>query len=1019
MTTSDPGAAPARALLGGPATGVNTRDARAGTELARDPEVREALYRESRDRIFSEGAVAELFHVGLAAIVALLARDFVPATLLLPWFVIVSGAVLVRALQRHRLRTHPFDRRARAAFRADVTTLALAWGAGAGAFVHWLPFRDVALMLVMVSGIVAAAAATLAADTLAFRLFLGAMLGPFALGILAEPLDRSRIAALSLIGIFALAMTVLHRKAHAGLVLSVTARIRLAESEAAAAREHAHLSALFASAPVATAVVTSAGVIEDVNPHFESLFGYSAAEARGRLLNELIVPPAERGRAEQLDGTVLGGETLVVEVERRRKDGEPVLVRASAARVEGTQERGLFVLYEDISDEVRARAALREAKDTAERVAQMRSAFLANMSHEIRTPMNAVLGLAELLLDSELAPEQRRSLNLIQASGETLLTLLNDILDLSKIEAESLHLEAVPFDLPRLVDSTISLLAVRARERGIELMADFGIGVPEQVRGDPTRLRQVLTNLVSNAVKFTHEGEIVVSVRHQGPGRGQGIRFAVRDTGIGISEEQRARIFQPFTQADLSMTRKYGGTGLGLTIAKRLVEMMGGTLEVKSEVGRGSEFSFAVDVIVDDTLPPPLPSADAVPLRGRRILVVDDNQSNRRIVRGLLSTVGVEVDEASSADEGLGAMHRAATAGAPYALAVLDAQMPGRDGFDLGRDVRADPALKGTRLLMLTSAGQRGDAQRCRDLGIHGYLTKPVSRADLLDMVAGILGRAEAEVPAGHEVVTRHRIHESRRHLTILLAEDNLVNQEVAATMLRKRGHTVDVASNGREAVDRVAAKRYDVVLMDVQMPVMDGLAATAAIRATPGASDLPVVALTAHALSDERDKCTAAGMNGFVIKPFKGFELFAAVEGWGRRTDPGAAAAQAAEVAGAGALPAVPPVALDAFRRDMEEAGASEAVDGIVGSFVASTTERVASLSRAVEGDEPGEASRLAHMYRSSAAQIGAHRLAEILQDMEQAGKDGKLDRLRTKAVELREEADRVVEYLKSETKV
>ncbi len=1000
--------------------------------VVRSPEVRDALHQESRERIYHEGAVAELFHVVVAAIVALLSIGQVPDLVLAVWFLAVSAAVVYRTVLRHRLRDQPFDREMRLRFRLDVAALGLAWGIGAGLFDHWLPFRDVALMLVIVSGIVAAATATLAADTIAFRTFLLGALGPFALGILLGPVNQSRVAALVLIAIFGAAMLVLHRRSHRALLEHVSAGVLLAESERRAARDHAHLSALFASAPVATAVVSADGTIEDVNPRFEMLFGFTAAEAKGHPLNDLIVPPGERSLAAQLDGTVMGGETVVIETQRRCKDGRMVPVRASAAPVEGEGRLGLFVLYEDISDEMRARAALQEAKEAAERVAQMRSAFLANMSHEIRTPMNAVLGLTELLLDGELNPEQRRSLNLIQTSGETLLTLLNDILDLSKIEAESLHLEEVPFDLPRLVDGTVSLMAVRARERSIELLTEFGAGVPEQVRGDPTRLRQVLTNLLSNAIKFTHEGEVLVSLKRVEPGApstaaapsgagapgGAAVRIAVRDTGIGISEEQRRKIFEPFTQADLSMTRKYGGTGLGLTIAKRLVEMMGGALEVQSEVGHGSEFSFTVSLTVGAAAPPPLPAPSAVPIAGLRMLVVDDNHSNRRIVRGLLSAAGVVVDEASSADEGLGAMHRAAAAKAPYALAVLDAQMPGRDGFELAQDARSHPSLQSTRLLMLTSAGQRGDAQRCRELGIHGYLTKPVSRADLLDMVAGVLGRAEGDIEPGQELVTRHRINESRRHLAILLAEDNPVNQEVAATMLRKRGHSVDVVGTGRRALERVRTRHYDVVMMDVQMPEMDGLEATRAIRLLPGARDLPIVALTAHALAEEREECLAAGMNAFVTKPFKAFELFAAAEGWGKRPDTSGRAPApepAADAAAPDSTPAgPPPVNLDAFRREMAEAGVAEAVDGIIATFLESATTRIASIDAATRAGDAPEVSRLAHAFKSSAAQLGAHKLAEQLAGMEQAAKEGKMDAVRAAAAEFQREAKAVVDYLK-----
>jgi two-component system sensor histidine kinase/response regulator len=961
-------------------------------------QVQEALVRETRERIIREGALAEFSYLLLTAVVAVIAFSTVPQDLLAGWVLVIAIACLARAYLRRRLLTREYTRRERRLTRTATTLLAAAWGVGAGVASRWLSFADLALMLMMLTGMVAGATSTFAADRRAFRYFLAAVVIPLAVGLLTAPgeLTHSHVGGLLLIGLFSLLMLITHQRGYTSLVQQAFTNVELAVSQERTAHERARLDALFASAPVATVVVDDAGRVRDVNPRFQELFGYSAGEIVGRPLNDLIVPPAELQRAQQFDATVRSGETLVIEAPRRRKDGRLVPVRASAARVEGADEPGLFVLYEDISEETAARTALQEAKEAAERVAQMRSAFLANTSHEIRTPMNAVLGLAELLLDTDLTPDQRRSLTLIQSSGETLLTLLNDILDLSKIEAESLQLESVPFELPRLVDSTVSLMAVKAREHNIELLADITSSVPEQVRGDPTRLRQVLTNLIGNAIKFTHEGEVVAAVRLVAEESGKAtVRFAVRDTGIGIPEEQRETIFQPFSQGDISTTRKYGGTGLGLTIAQRLVQMMGGQLEVKSAVGRGSEFWFSIDLAVDVALPGPVAAPGAVELSGLRMLVVDDNQSNRRVLRGLLFAAGVTVDEAASAAEGLAAMGRAAAAHTPYALAILDALMPERDGYQLAELIRADPSLRPTRLLMLTSAGQRGDAQRCREIGIHGYLTKPVSRADLLDVVAGILGRPEG----APEVMTRHRIAESRRHLAILLAEDNLVNQEVAATMLRKRGHHVDVVGTGKEAVALASHGHYDVVLMDIQMPDLDGLDATRAIRATPSGADLPIVALSAFAQAEERQRCLAAGMNGFVTKPFKAFELFAAAEGWGARTTPA-------------------PVDLATFRRDMAEAGAAEAVDGIVESFLASATTRTSTMARAVEEEALPEIARLAHAFRSSAAQLGARRLAEALKEIEAAAKEGAMEPMRKSYAEFVAEADAVVQYLRKEVR-
>src|SRR6266404_1956508 len=584
--------------------------------------------------------------------------------------------------------------------------------------------------------------------------------------------------------------------------------------------------------------------------------------------------------------------------------------RAHLTLVDHLQVTARLAVSEDAAK--RAESVMREARDLAERVARARSAFLANMSHEIRTPMNAVLGFVELVLDTELAPEQRRALELVRTSSEALLTILNDILDYSKIEAEHLELESIPFDLPKVVHATATLLAVRAREKHLELTVDVPPDVPQMVRGDPTRLRQVLMNLIGNAIKFTEQGEVDVSASIiQRDGDRAAVQFRVRDTGIGISEDQLGTIFQEFTQADASMTRRYGGTGLGLAISRRLVALMGGELAVTSEVGQGSEFGFALTF--------PLEAAQAaaratVSLGGRRLLVVDDNETNRRIVRDMLGAEGMAVHEAPRADAGLDALRRAARAGAPYDLAILDAQMPDQDGFELATAVRADRALP--------AAGQRGDWERCRQLGIQAYLTKPIARADLVEAVGTVLA-GTASAPGEVDLVTRHSIAESRHALRILLAEDNPVNQQVATAMLVKRGHQVDVVSNGREAVDAVAREGYDVVLMDIQMPGMDGFEATEKIRALPQGRTLPIIALTAHALSGERERCLERGMSGYLAKPFKAHDLFAAVEGRGAQPADTAAAPSPAEE-------------LAAYRRTMAEVGTADVVGEHLQAFLA-----------------------------------------------------------------------------------
>ena len=1076
-----------------------------------EAEVRRALFQ----RLLGESTRAEIAHLLVCTVVAILLWPSVPHPELAVW----GGAIGVCTLAREVLRRH-LSRPTTSVeigvqrIRLVLAATGLAWGVGAAAFMPSLPLSKSALLLVVLCGLAAGGVASVSADPWSFRYFLAGLLVPIPVGLLQTSFERDTAVAIFLVVLFAVSMIVFHRTSHNLLFGHLVQSAELARRERKAVQDGAYLDALLASAPVAIAVVDRDGRIRGTNPQFTTLFGYDSAEAVGRDLNEMVVPRSEQGKASRLDQRARRGETVAVEAERRRKDGTLVAVRATAGEVRGSGDGDVLVMYENVGDRRRAedaltqlasivqssedaiigqtldgtiatwnaaaqrlfgytpgeaqgrpiaqltpadrldestmildrirrgehvdhfetvrlrkdgtpipvslsvsltrdaagrirgfstiardvreqvvtREALREARDVAQRLAQTRSAFLANMSHEIRTPMNAILGLTELLLDTELAPEQRHSLTLVQTSAETLLTLLNDILDFSKIEAEHLQLEQIPFDLTHLLESTMSLLAVRARERRLELVADVAPDVPSLVRGDPTRLRQILTNLISNAIKFTHQGEVVVSATRLDTTDAQAtIRLAVRDTGIGIPADKLGTIFEEFSQADASMTRKYGGTGLGLAIARRLVRLMGGDLAVASEIGQGTEFSFTVVFDTDPTPVAPGPP-EMLPLAGRRALVVDDNATNRRIVVEILAAAGVHVAEAVDGAAALEELRRACREGAPYELAVIDAQMPGLDGFQLATAVREDATIAETRLVMLTSAGQRGDGQRCRELGIRGYLPKPMSRSDLLETIGTVLA---APAPTRAETfVTRHSIAESRRRLQVLVAEDNPVNQEVAASMLRKRGHDIDVANNGREAVDAVARKRYDVVLMDVQMPEMDGFEATHAIRATEAGRTLPIIALTAHALSGERERCLAQGMSGYLTKPIKAHELFAAVEGWG------AAATE--------------PVDLDAFRHEMRAAGAEEAVDPILDTFLQTAPERVAALTAALAAGAGPDIERAAHAFKSASATIGAKGLAALLQQVEVAGKAGDLIGARRMGDGLVRESEAVISYLR-----
>jgi PAS domain S-box-containing protein len=1089
---------------------------------APEKEVRRAAI----DQLLAGRPVAELVHVLGALLVGALIWNSLPVELTLTWITAVTVAAGMRAWWRfYARRRQVAGQRALAGVRLTVLAVGAAWGIGAAGMIPLLSFGEAALILVALAAIVAGGTTTLVGDRQTFRCLLLPMLAPLPLGFLLQGQDRTHLIAVGYIVLFTIAMDRFHARAHQLFTERVRATGLLRTSSEQLVRQHAYLDGLLASAPVAIVIVNGQDQVQRINPHFERLFGYSSTEAVGHELGTLIVPKAAVPNTGQLARRARRGDTVVAEVERRRKDGTLVRVRVSMRRVEGMAEDHVFAIYEDISERLRAqeavaqlasivetsedaiigqtldgkvvtwnaaaqrmfgyalgemqgqsislltppdrspeehsildrirrgehiehfetvrlrkdgtpvpvsisvsltrdaagrmngfsviarnvsaevatREALRQARDAAERLAQTRSAFLANMSHEIRTPLNAILGMTELLLDTDLTTEQRHSQSLVQVAGENLLSLLNDILDLSKIEAEQVRLESIPFSPRHLVETTIGLLASRARQKRLEVVGDVGPDVPSMVRGDPTRLRQVLTNLLANAIKFTAAGEILVAVRRSAaPGEHPVLSFAVRDTGIGIPADKLETIFQEFGQADESTTRKYGGTGLGLTIARQLTRLMTGDLTVTSVVGRGAEFTFTVPLVVDAG--PPL--TGALPKRARlagRVLVVDDSAANRHVLRGMLDIAGLDVSEAVDGTAGLAALQEARRGGTAYDLAIIDAHMPGLDGFALAAAVRADSAIAETRLFMLTASGQRGDGQRCRELGINAYLTKPTSRADLLDTVSVVLGMASAAEPM---VVTQHSIAEARRRLVILLAEDNVVNQEVAARMLRKRGHEVDVVGDGGAAVEAAARTRYDVVLMDIQMPGMDGFEATGRIRASPAGRDLRIIALTAHALSGERENCLAHGMNDYLTKPFKGHELFAVVEG---RPTIGPTAAPAASGPSRDA-----PVDLEGFRREMREVGVEDAVDGILDVFVQAAGERSAALSAALVTGGAPEITRAAHAFKSSAGTIGAKRLAAVLDEMETAAAAGDLAQARVLGDRFEEESAAVTAYLR-----
>ncbi|AMV38421.1 response regulator [Planctomyces sp. SH-PL62] len=733
------------------------------------------------------------------------------------------------------------------------------------------------------------------------------------------------------------------------------------------------------------------GLCTFMNRAAAEMLGYSTEEVIGRNAHELFHHTRPDGSPYAVEDCPIyrsfrvGKGCRVDDEVLWRRDGVNFPAEYASFPIRGVdgEIKGAVVNFTDITERKRVERELMRANQAAQAATRAKSEFLANMSHEIRTPLNGIVGMTELALDTELSAEQREYLEMVKLSADHLLNVINDILDFSKIEAGKLDLELVEFNLRDTLDDTVATLALRAHKKGLELADYVATDVPDALVGDSHRLRQVIVNLLGNAIKFTEQGEVVLRVEVQSQTEEDvHLRFAVIDTGIGIAPDQRQRLFRAFAQADTSTTRKYGGTGLGLAISSRLVEMMGGTIELDSAVGRGSTFHFTVCFGRARGPVKRATRAEPAQVHGLPVLVVDDNATNRLILREMLARWGMKPRVVEDGRQALAALDEARRSGSPFSLVLLDGMMPEMDGFALAERIREDPGLVGATLMMLSSANRREDAARCKELHVASYLTKPIRQSTLLDAIMTSLGpslKLEGRTPSA----SRPSPGKSSQSLRLLLAEDNVVNQRLAVSLLEKRGHQVRVVGNGREALAALEGQSFDAVLMDVQMPEMDGFEATAAIRSRESASGghTPIIAMTAHAMKGDRERCLAEGMDAYVAKPLRPQELFEVLEHLNL------AAAAAAESAAVESAP--PPPAFDLAAALGRLDGDVELMRELAGLFLDECPRRMTEIHEAILHRDATGLKNAAHTLRGSVANFGAPEATEAAHRLEAAARD------------------------------
>jgi two-component system sensor histidine kinase/response regulator len=757
-----------------------------------------------------------------------------------------------------------------------------------------------------------------------------------------------------------------------------------------------------------------------INESFAQMHGYTPGELIGKNLsvfhNEEQMKNVERLNKQ----LVQKGSYVAEEVWHKRKDSTvfPTLMTATVIKDEKEKPLLLAATATDITERKRSEEKLRKAKEQAEEANQLKSEFLTNMSHEIRTPMNAIIGMTGITLDTDLTEEQREYLDIVKESGYALLGLIDDILDLSKIEAGGVKVETIDFDLRTTIEGVADTLAARASTKGLELACMIHRGVPTLLRGDPGRLRQVLMNLGGNAVKFTEKGEVVIRAEVLEETKEQAaLLFSVTDTGVGIFKDKQKKIFESFTQADGSATREYGGTGLGLSISKRLVELLGGQIGVESQPEKGSRFWFTItfekqkgfkEILL--TLPPDI--------RGMRMLVVDDNKTNRTILIKMLESFGCCAEAAESGAKALQVLKKAAHKEKLFDLVLLDMQMPEIDGEQTLRSIKDNPEIKDVTVIIVASVGVGAVTSRLEDLGCAGYLMKPVKQSQLFDTIITVLSQHKNKVREKPiPIVTRHIVEEQkRRAVRILLAEDNPMNQKFAITLLKKAGYGVDAVGNGRMVIEVLKQRDYDLILMDVQMPQMNGFEATKAIREREGESKhTPIIAMTAHAMKGDREQCLQAGMDDYIAKPIEPQELFDAIEKWVKSSDRNRATPREGDSKKGNLLKAIP---IDLKTTLKRFGGDKEFFKKMLGEFLNSVPKQLEKLAEAIEKGDEGVVEKEAHSVKGAAGNLGAEAFAQVALQLEILVRKKDLTGAKALLSDLKAELKHLEEYFKQSFK-